>query len=116
MRRYGLIDQAQFDEAIAQELVFKRAEKSALALNADYVAELVRQQLYKRYGDDIYNSGLRVYTTILKANQTAANQAVVDGILDYQQRQGYTKAEKWIDLSQLNQNNLAEEMKKACPV
>jgi penicillin-binding protein 1A len=113
MRRYGLIDQAQFDEAIAQELVFKRAEKSALALNADYVAELVRQQLYKRYGDDIYNSGLRVYTTILKANQTAANQAVVDGILDYQQRQGYTKAEKWIDLSQLNQNNLAEEMKKS---
>lgn len=113
MRRYGLIDQAQFDEAIAQELVFKRAEKSALALNADYVAELVRQQLYKRYGDDIYNSGLRVYTTIIKANQTAANQAVVDGILDYQQRQGYKKAEKWIDLSQLNQHNLAEEMKRS---
>ena len=113
MRRYGLIDQAQFDEAIAQALVFKKAEKSALALNADYVAELVRQQLYKRYGDDIYNSGLKVHTTILKANQSAANQAVVDGILDYQQRQGYKKAEKWIDLSQLNQNNLAEEMEKS---
>lgn len=113
MRRYGLIDQAQFDEAIAQALVFKKAEKSALALNADYVAELVRQQLYKRYGDDIYNSGLKVHTTILKANQSAANQAVVDGILDYQQRQGYKKAEKWIDLSQLNQTNLAEEMEKS---
>ncbi|QVL44952.1 MAG: penicillin-binding protein 1A [Methylophilaceae bacterium] len=113
MRRYGLIDQAQFDEAVAQALVFKKAEKSALALNADYVAELVRQQLYKRYGDDIYNSGLKVHTTILKANQSAANQAVVDGILDYQQRQGYKKAEKWIDLSQLNQTNLAEEMEKS---
>ncbi len=110
MQRYGFIDKAQFDEAIAQELVFKRMAKSENALNADYVAELVRQQLYKRYGDDIYNSGLKVYTTIIKANQEAANQAVIDGILEYQQRQGYKKAEKWIDLSLLDQNNLDEQM------
>ncbi|MCH9799695.1 MAG: PBP1A family penicillin-binding protein [Betaproteobacteria bacterium] len=110
MQRYGFIDKAQFDEAIAQELVFKRMAKSELALSADYVAELVRQQLYKRYGDDIYNSGLKVYTTIIKANQEAANQAIVDGILEYQQRQGYQKAEKWIDLAALDQNNLDEEL------
>jgi penicillin-binding protein 1A len=113
MQRYGFIDKAQFDEAIAQELVFKRMAKSELALSADYVAELVRQQLYKRYGDDIYNSGLKVYTTIIKANQEAANQAIVDGILEYQQRQGYQKAEKWIDLASLDQNNLDEELQNS---
>ena len=113
MQRYGFIDKAQFDEAIAQELVFKRMAKSENALSADYVAELARQQLYKRYGDDIYNSGLKVYTTIIKANQEAANQAVIDGILEYQERQGYKKAEKWIDLALLDQNNLDEEMKNS---
>jgi penicillin-binding protein 1A len=110
MRRYGFIDKAQFDEAMAQELVFKRAKKTTNDLKADYVAELARQLLYKRYGDEIYNNGLKVYTTILKANQEAANQAVVSGILEYQKRQGYKGAEKWIDLSQFNASNLDEEM------
>ncbi len=110
MRRYGFINQDQFDEAMKQELVFKKLKKSKRALAADYVGELVRQQLYKRYQDDIYNSGLKVYTTILKANQEAANQAVIDGILDYQQRQGYKRAERWVDLSTFNQANLEQEM------
>jgi len=113
MQRYGFISKEQFDEAIAQELVFKKAKKSKNALSADYVAELARQLLYKRYGDEIYNSGLKVYTTILKENQEAANQAVTDGILEYQQRQGYKKAEKWIDLSTLDANNLEQAMEDA---
>ena len=113
MQRYGFIDEAQRDEAMAQELVFKRARKSSNALAADYVAELVRQQLYERYEDEIYNSGLKVYTTILKANQEAANKAVVDGILEYQERQGYKKAEKWIDFSATDASKLEEEMKDA---
>lgn len=113
MRRYGFIDKVQFEEAITQELVFKKAKKSKRALTADYVAELTRQLLYKRYGDDIYSGGLKVYTTILKANQEAANNAVISGILDYQTRQGYKNAEKWIDLSQLDASKLDEEMQSA---
>lgn len=110
MRRYGFINQAQFDEAMAQELVFKRAKKNTNDLKADYVAELVRQMLYKQYGDNIYNGGLKVYTTILKANQEAANKAVVSGILAYQERQGYQSAEKWINLAKFDTSNLEEEM------
>ncbi|MGJ8619355.1 MAG: PBP1A family penicillin-binding protein [Methylophilaceae bacterium] len=113
MHRYGLINQDQFDEAMAQELVFKRAEKSKRAVNADYVAELARQLLYKKYGDDIYNGGLKVHTTILKANQEAANQAVISGILEYQTRQGYKNAEKWIDLTKLDADSIEEGMKDA---
>lgn len=113
MRRYGFINQAQFDEAMAQELVFKRAKKNTNDLKADYVAELVRQLLYKRYGDELYNGGLKVYTTILKANQEAANRAVVSGILAYQERQGYQGAEKWIDLSQFDSSHLEDEMQSA---
>jgi penicillin-binding protein 1A len=112
MHRYGFIDRDQFENAIEQELVFKRAKK-VRELRADYVAELARQLLYKRYGDDIYHSGFKVYTTILKSNQEAANNAVVSGILDYQERQGYKKAEKWIDLSKFDASNLDQEIESA---
>ncbi|MFW5431875.1 MAG: penicillin-binding protein 1A [Methylophilaceae bacterium] len=112
MRRYGFIDKQQFDEAKEQELVFKSAKKTR-ELRAAYVAEVARQLLYKRYGDAIYNTGLKVYTTIHKANQEAATSAVVSGILEYQKRQGYKRAEKWIDLSQLDSTNLDKEMQSA---
>ena len=36
-------------------------------MHAEYVAEMVRQMLYERFGDDAYAKGYRVYTTITKA-------------------------------------------------
>jgi penicillin-binding protein 1A len=96
MRRYGFIDEAKFNEAMQQKLIFK-ASKQSRDFAADYVAEIVRQILYERYQDAIYSSGMKVYTTIRKANQEAANSAVLQGILEYQRRQGYQKPEKNID-------------------
>ena len=114
MHRFGFIDEAKFNDAMAQKLVFKTAKQTKdLNLSADYVAELVRQILYERYQDAIYSSGLKVYTTIKKANQEAANQAVLQGILDYQRRQGYQKSEKTIDLTQLKSANLNEGLQLA---
>ena len=98
MQRYGFIDAAKFDAAMQQTLKFK-SSKLSKDLDADYVAEIVRQMLYERYQDAIYSSGLKVYTTIKKVNQEAANSAVLLGILEYQRRQGYGKPEKNIDLS-----------------
>ena len=107
MHRFGFIDEAKYNEAMAQKLKFKTAKQSKdLNLSADYVAELVRQMLYERYQEGIYTSGLKVYTTIKKANQEGANSAVLQGILDYQRRQGYQKAEKVIDLTQLKSTDL----------
>lgn len=112
MQRYGFIDQAKFNEAMQQPLKFK-SSKLSKDLDADYVAEIVRQTLYDQYQEDIYSSGLKVYTTIKKANQEAANNAVLLGILEYQRRQGYQKPEKHIDLSQLNPSNLEEGLQTA---
>lgn len=112
MRRYDFIDEADFNEAIEQKLTFK-ASKLARDLEADYVAEIVRQSLYERYQDDIYSSGLKVYTTINKADQEAANVAILQGILEYQRRNGYQKAEKTIDLNKLKSTDLAEGLQIA---
>ncbi len=112
MRRYGFIDEADFNEAVEQELTFK-ASKLARDIEADYVAEIVRQSLYERYQDDIYSSGLKVYTTINRADQEAANSAILQGILEYQRRHGYQKAEKTIDLNKLKSADLAEGLEIA---
>jgi penicillin-binding protein 1A len=112
MYRYGLIDEADFKEAVEQQLTFK-ASKLARDLEADYVAEIVRQSLYERYQDDIYSSGLKVYTTINKADQEAANSAILQGILEYQRRHGYQRAEKTIDLDKLKSTDLTEGLEIA---
>ncbi len=112
MHRYGFIDEAEFNEAMQQKLTFKTS-KLARDLEADYVAEIVRQSLYARYQDDIYSSGLKVYTTIKKVNQQAANAAVLKGIMDYQRRHGYQKPEKTIDLNKLQSSDLTEGLQIA---
>ena len=113
MYRYGSITEAEFNAAIDQKLVFK-SSKQARDLEADYVAEIVRQSLFERYQDDIYSSGLKVYTTIKKVNQEAANKAVLQGILEYQRRHGYQKPEKTINLSKLQlSGDLTEGLKNA---
>ncbi len=109
MYRFGFIDEAKFKEAMAQKLKFKTSKQST-DVAADYVAEIVRQSLYERYQDDIYSSGLKVYTTIKKPNQEAANSAVLQGILEYQRRQGYQKPEKTIHLNALQSDDLPKAL------
>ena len=112
MHRYGMVTDAQYHEALQQKMVFK-ASKQSRDFAADYVAEIVRQTLYEQYQDSIYSSGLKVYTTIKKVNQEAANIAVLQGILEYQRRQGYQKPEKNIDLSQFSADNLKQGLQAA---
>ncbi len=107
MRRYGFIDEAKYKNAMSYKLKFK-SSKQMNDLQADYVAEIVRQMLYESYQEEIYSSGLKVYTTIKKTSQEAANAAVARGILEYQQRQGYQKPEKNIDLNQLKSGSFEE--------
>jgi len=95
MFKYGFIDQPTYEQALTMPLRFKTSQQSR-DLAADYVAEIVRQMMYERYKDDIYSSGLKVYTTVLKSNQEAANQAVLEGVLEYDERHGYRGPEKII--------------------
>lgn len=60
-----------------------------LQARAPYAAELVRQQLEQMYGDEVYTDGFNVYTTIDSRLQNAANEAVHDSLLAYDQRHGY---------------------------
>jgi penicillin-binding protein 1A len=81
-------------EAALKEPTKLRSSRQVRELPADYVAEIARQVMYERYKDEIYNSGMRVYTTIRKGNQEAANSAVLQGIVEYERRHGYRGPEK----------------------
>jgi penicillin-binding protein 1A len=65
-----------------------------IQIKAPYAGELVREQLQQLYGDKIYTDNFKVYTTIDSRLQDAANQAVRDNLIAYDQRHGYRGAEQ----------------------
>jgi penicillin-binding protein 1A len=74
MADQGLVsdDDAEAAKAYPLEL----ADGARVAQDAPYFVEWVRQQLYDRYGTDIYEKGFRVYTTLDPAIQAAADSAL----------------------------------------
>ena len=82
------ITQEQFDIAIT-EPVTAELNNQFTELSAPYVAEMVRDRLYKEYGSAIYTSGMHVHTTIDSQLQLAANYALRKSLHDYDKRHGY---------------------------
>src|SRR5258707_6862120 len=97
MADLGYIAAAQYDEALKAPLRARR-EVSEYSLHAEYAAEMVRQALAEHYPEDVYTRGFRVYTTLRKADQEAAYDALRRGALDYDRRQGYRGPEGFFEL------------------
>lgn len=68
------------------------AEKhgAEIELNAPYIAEMAHQEMIDRFGKEAaYTGGYKVFTTVTSKLQHAAQQAVINNILAYDQRHGY---------------------------
>lgn len=85
------ITQQQYQEAISQPIVasYHGAE---IELHAPYLAEMVRQEMVNRYGEDAYTEGFKVFTTVDSTTQLAAEQALQNNVIDYDLRHGYRGA------------------------
>lgn len=90
MLSYDFITKAQFDNAVDAPLPTKYQGRN-IELEAPYVAEMVRQELFSQYGEALYTLGYEVYTTISSEQQNAANYALRRALLEYDQRHGYRK-------------------------
>ena len=88
MFKLGAIDQARYDAAMA-EPIDARHHVQPIELNAPYIAEMARAEMVGRYGSDAYTEGFRVTTTTPSVLQEAANRALHDGLIAYDQRHGY---------------------------
>ncbi|MCP5149963.1 MAG: penicillin-binding protein 1A [Ectothiorhodospiraceae bacterium] len=96
MLELGFITAAAHDAAVAAP-VTARVHAPVVEVEAPYVAEMVRASVEERYGEDAYNLGLRVTTTIDSRLQEAANRALRGALLDYDQRHGYRGPELTLD-------------------
>jgi penicillin-binding protein 1A len=101
MLELGFIDAKQHEAALKQALVVKR-DTNEFAVHAEFVAEMARQMAAERFPEDVYTRGLRVYTTILKADQEAAFTSVRRGVLDYDRRHGYRGAEAFVEMKDIH--------------
>src|SRR5690554_3085556 len=90
MLALGKITQKEFEEAAAEPLVASY-HGIASEVNAPYIAEMVRQDMVERYGDDAYIKGYRVYTTVESERQLVANNALQKGLLSYDRDHGWRK-------------------------
>jgi penicillin-binding protein 1A len=97
MNELGYITAAQHDDALKSPLRTRR-EANDYSVHAEFVAEMVRQSLAEQYPDDVYTRGLRVYTTLRKADQDAAYESLRKGVLEYDRRQGYRGPEGYVPL------------------
>lgn len=100
MKSLGHITDAQLEEAKHQPINV-RASRMAAGESADFVAEMVRRDIFERYGEAAYNSGITVHTTILSAHQTAAQASLRKGLMDYDERHGYRGPSRTIRLPEL---------------
>ena len=83
MLDYGFITQAEYREALTSPLPdhpnFRRYD-------APYFIEMLRQQLEKKYGNELYTSGYKIYATVDSSLQKAAEEAVGSGIAAIEKR------------------------------
>lgn len=82
------ITQQQYNEARNAPLTASY-HGPEIAFSAPYLSEMVRQEMVKRYGDKAYEDGYKVYTTVTRHLQEAAQQAVRNNVMAYDMRHGY---------------------------
>jgi len=75
MLEEGMITLQQRDQALKEELHYERFVQN-IDQSALYVAEMVRQELFEKYGEDAYTQGFKVYTTVDTAHQRVATEAL----------------------------------------
>ena len=87
------ISQEEYDAALKEPIVASY-HGAQLDFRADYVTEMVRQEMVKRFGEeDAYTKGYKVYTTVLSKDQETAQKAVRDNLIAYDMRHGYRGGE-----------------------
>jgi len=93
----GTITQSEHDIA-ASTPVQSELHGPSVALDAPYVAEMVRTELLARLGPSIYTAGYKVVTTVDSRLQGAAVRSLRLALLEYDLRHGYRGPAAHVDL------------------
>src|SRR5258708_24512712 len=78
--------------------VAQRRASGSRIIAADFFAEDVRREIYEKYGEKgLYEGGLSVRTTLDPKMQVIAHKALTDGLVHYDEAQGFRGATHKID-------------------
>ncbi|MCK5394700.1 MAG: penicillin-binding protein 1A [Gammaproteobacteria bacterium] len=99
MHYLDFITTLEYDENRNAPVTAER-HHSALGVHAPYVNEMARAEIVKQFGDEAYVRGLKVYTTIDKRLQKAANDSLWNGLVAYDKRHGYRGVVRHVELTQ----------------
>jgi len=88
MLELEFITRNQYDEALALPME-SHLHGPKVELHAPYVTEMVRAEMIKRYGLEVYTTGYKVVTTINSKLQNSANRSLRTALLEYDRRHGY---------------------------
>ena len=75
MRTLGYLNDEEYDFARVEPVTAKLYATRTIA-DARYVTEMVRAELFEQYDEDVYKTGLKVYTSIDGELQVVANRAL----------------------------------------
>ncbi|NLW05962.1 MAG: PBP1A family penicillin-binding protein [Pseudomonadaceae bacterium] len=93
MYSLGSLDDSSYEEALRAP-VTARYYPPEHDINAPFVAEAARLFAIETFGEKAYTRGLKVYTSIISEQQIAANNAIREGLLTYDQRRGWRGVER----------------------
>ena len=97
MLENGFITAEQLKQADA-EPDRSYAHEPPIEVEAPWIAEMVRQDVLDKLGNEASTDGYSVYTTLDSRDQDAANQALRDDLMAYDQRHGFRGPEAHVDL------------------
>src|SRR5690606_27135099 len=95
----GWIKQTEADSARKEPLnVTSRTTSNTFA--GEFFAEEVRREVFERYGEKkLYEGGLSVRTSLDPKLQVVARQALVQGLVKYDEARGWRGAAEKLDMS-----------------
>jgi penicillin-binding protein 1A len=91
MQEKKFITAQEHDQAVDAP-VESKLHGPAVEIEAPYIAEMVRADLFNRLGTDAYTAGYEVVTTLDSRLQAAAVRALRAALIEYDQRHGYRGA------------------------
>lgn len=98
MFQLGYISNQEYQLA-TEETVSAFNHGTAIEVSAPYLAEMARRWAVDNYGDTIYETGLKLTTTIEAGKQRAAQESLRTGLFDYDKRHGWRGPEAHTDLT-----------------
>jgi penicillin-binding protein 1A len=110
MKELEMISQDDYEQAVNAELT-ATYNATETEVDADYVAEMARAEMVRRFGDNAYTDGYSVTLTVDSVKQQTATEALRQGLEAYDRRHGFRGAVGTIDIKSLDANELATALR-----